>query len=207
MFRPILAVIAAALLTATADAQPRPLPLAPGVMRGSPWGPGMPFVRPTAAPRIGFGGGFSRGGVVLPGGAGYFPYLPYGYGYGYGGYGYGRYGFGGYGIDDIVTQPVPVAPPTPPDPVVVLAGEFPATLSLQFPAAAEVWVGGKKVAGAASEERVLISPVLKAGQNYTFDVKARWTSGGKTYEAKRNVTLGSGDRSRLLIVSGDEVRE
>ena len=61
--------------------------------------------------------------------------------------------------------------------------------------------------GAANAERVLTSPVLSPNQKYTFNIKARWTTGGKTYEAKRSVTLGSGDRSRLMVVSGDEVRE
>jgi hypothetical protein len=70
-----------------------------------------------------------------------------------------------------------------------------------------VWLDGKKVSGAANEERVLTSPVLSPNQTYTFLVKARWTSERKTYEAKRSVVLGAGDRSRLLILSGDEVRE
>ena len=54
---------------------------------------------------------------------------------------------------------------------------------------------------------ILTSPVLRQGQQHTFLVKARWNSDGKTYETKRAVTLGAGDRSRLLIVSGDEVKE
>ena len=91
--------------------------------------------------------------------------------------------------------------------VIALSNEFPATLTLQFPAAAEVWLDGKKMTGGATAERVLTSPVLTQTQQYTFAVRARWTTGGKTYEAKRSVALGAGDRSRLYIVSGDEVKE
>jgi uncharacterized protein (TIGR03000 family) len=172
----------------------------------------MPFTPPTAAPRTGFGTGFGFrrqpdvvfAPVALPWGYGYSPYAPYGY---------GGYGYGGNVITQVIVpaQPVitldPGLAPVRPQPAVVLANQFPATLTLQFPASAEVWLGGKKLEGAASDERVLTSPVLASGQNYTFDVKARWKSGGKTYETKRSVTLGSGDRSRLLIVSGDEVKE
>jgi hypothetical protein len=76
-----------------------------------------------------------------------------------------------------------------------LSNEFPATLTIQLPS------------GDNPKEYALTSPVLKPGERYTFAVNVRWMSGGKTYEAKRNVTVGPGDRSRLLIVSGDEVKE
>jgi hypothetical protein len=76
-----------------------------------------------------------------------------------------------------------VEPARRPAPVVVLVNEFPAKLALQLPAAAEVWLDGKKVTGRAKEEQVLTSPVLKPTQTYTFLVKARWEKGGKTYEA------------------------
>lgn len=203
MFRPVLAlVLCATLFAPTADAQPlprQPLPLAPGVMPGSPWGPGMPFAPTTTTPRNGFGFGYSRPNVFAP------VVLPWGWGYPYSPFGYG------FGAPFIVPQPVvtveqPVAPSRP-EPTIVLANQFPATLTLQFPAAAEVWLDGEKVEGAASDERVLTSPVLRAGQSYAFDVKARWKNNGKTYETTRRVSVGSGDRSRLLIVSGEEVRE
>jgi uncharacterized protein (TIGR03000 family) len=174
----------------------------------------MPFVPPASAtqrPAAGFGFGVRQPNVVfapvaLPWGYGYSPYYAP-----YGGFGYG---YGGNIVTQVIVpaQPVitldpPVGVVTRPQPAVVLANQFPATLTLQFPSSAEVWLNGKKLEGAASDERVLTSPVLKTGERYTFDVKARWTTGGKTYETKRNIALGSGDRSRLLIVSGDEVKE
>jgi uncharacterized protein (TIGR03000 family) len=87
---------------------------------------------------------------------------------------------------------------------VALANEFPATLALQLPASAEVWMDGRTLKGA--REFVYTTPAFKSDQKYPVVVKARWSGGGKTYEAKRTVVLAAGDRSRLMIVSGDEVK-
>jgi uncharacterized protein (TIGR03000 family) len=95
--------------------------------------------------------------------------------------------------------------PVSPGESVALSGESPAVLTLQFPAKADVWLDGKKAMNSV-ETHTLQSPALQPGQSYTFDVKARWKSGGKTYETTRSVVLGPGDRSRLLIVSGEEVK-
>lgn len=206
MFRLTIASIAALLVAPLAHAQPRTpqLPLAPGVMPGSPWGPGMPFVPAGPIPQNSVG----RGNQV------FFPVaLPWGWGVGWGyqtfnpwtGYGY-SYG-GVLPPGPMVPQTTVVETPRQPDPSVVLANEFPAKLTVQLPAAGEIWLDGKKVSSESSEEQVLISPTLQQNQQYTFLVKARWSRGGKTYEAKRSITLGPGDRSRLAIISGDEVRE
>ena len=119
------------------------------------------------------------------------------------------YAFGGYlpyGYAPLAPPPQAPAPEPRREPTVVLANEFPATLVLQFPAAADVWLNGQPVKGRAADERTLTSPVLKQGQRFTFEVKARWTRGGKTYESEQAVTLGPADRSRLFVVSGTEVK-
>jgi uncharacterized protein (TIGR03000 family) len=216
MFRIGVGLVALLMFATVGSAQPRPrprppitppivappaqFPLAPGVMPGSPWGPGMPFQTPSfLQPPPG------SKPVFVPVAS------PFGFGFGnpffspWAGIGYG---FGGYGY---AVEPQYLPSPAPEqrgtDSVIPLAREFPATLTLQFPAAAEVWLNGKKLDGEASEERVITSPVLKMNEKYTFEVKARWKQGGKTYEAKREVAVGSGDRSRLFIVSGEEVKE
>jgi len=205
MLRTGLVLVALVLVAATGTAQPRPLPLAPGVTPASPFAPGAPFQAPAPPPRVSQAN-IQFVPVLGPGGL-YYPWVGYASGLGYGtGYGFGYPG--------MLPGPAAVAPAAPlivdplvrPD-VVNLANEFPATLTLQFPASAEVWLDGKKLTGSAAEERVLTSPVLRAGEKYTFLVKARWEKGGKTYEAKRAVALAAGDRSRLSIISGDEVRE
>jgi hypothetical protein len=205
MFRFMTACAALALVVATADAQPRTLPLAPGVMPGSPFGPGMPInppVPPVQSQASQQSGPFFNP-ILLGWGFGYQGYNPYFYGPNYG------YGYGSTVPPIVISQSqqntviqAPNRAPSAP----VLTNEYPATLTLQLPVAGEVWLNGKKVKGENSEEHVLVSPVLKSDGIYTFDVKARWTYKGKTFEAKRAVTLVSGERSRLLLVSGDEVK-
>ncbi|HEY1189764.1 MAG TPA: hypothetical protein VGE74_19100 [Gemmata sp.] len=207
MYRYSLALITTIGFVANIEAQPRTLPLSPGVRPASPIGPGTQFL-PQPVPQVHSGFG-SLGRTHAARGIGFSRSAYYGYGFGYGlGYGYG-YGFGypgpydGYGY----VPPVILSPPrVRPAPTVVLANEFPATLTVQFPAAADVWLNGVAVPGAAAEERVLTSRVLKPGEQFAFGVKGRWTIDGKTFESTRNVTLGAGDRSRLLIVSGTEVK-
>ena len=217
MFRTLTALGLLTVLATNANAQRHggsPLPLSPGVMQGSSIGPGTQFL-PQATPRFvpshGFGGGTTQYvrpnvGVGFNGRSGYgyggsgYGYGGYGFSYGYGGYGYGYgyggYGYGGYGYDGYDFGPIFLPPPLPRAPTnIVLANEFPATLTVQLPT------------GDNPKEVVMTSPVLKPGEQHTFAVNVRWTSGGKTYEAKRSVTLGAGDRSRLFIVSGDEVKE
>ena len=87
--------------------------------------------------------------------------LPY-YGYGYGGYGYGGYGLG-YGSSSYYRPTnqvqVPVYVPVgPAEPNVQLSGKASAELVLEFPAAAEVWVDGKKGEGDPHTEWTLTSP-------------------------------------------------
>jgi uncharacterized protein (TIGR03000 family) len=130
----------------------------------------------------GFGGGFISGGYsptfVVPFGGGY--YDPYAY--------------------DLVAPPV--LPPAPPTHIVELSGESPATLTLEFPAPATVWLNGKEVPGKPDTARTVTTPVLRPGHEYTFHVRARWKADGKTYEYNRDVTLAAGSRSKLLVVSG-----
>lgn len=191
----------------------------PGIAAQVPGvGPGL------AAPRGPVFGGFpmvyrpfgvGRRGVYSPG-ARFGTYLAYPYGAYYGGFGGGfitggyysptfvvPFGGGYYQDSDLVAPAV--QPAAPPAHVVELSGEAAATLTLEFPAPATVWLDGKEVPGKADAIRTITSPVLRPGQEYTFHVRARWNADGKTYEYSRNVALGAGDRSKLLVVSGTAV--
>jgi hypothetical protein len=110
-------------------------------------------------------------------------------------------------LPDPVPVPVPAARRPEPTTPVVTSGEARATLVVQFPAAAEVWVGGKKVEGGPVAEWTLTSPVLSMGEAHTFEVKGQWKAGGKTFEASRLLTVLAGDRSRSLVVSGIEAKQ
>jgi uncharacterized protein (TIGR03000 family) len=81
-----------------------------------------------------------------------------------------------------------------------------ATLIVQFPADAEIWVGGKKSDGDPATEWTLTSPTLEAGAAHTFEVKGRWKADGKTFETSRSVTVTAGDRNRLILTTGTAVK-
>jgi uncharacterized protein (TIGR03000 family) len=136
--------------------------------------------------------------LTAPGYWGYGNYIPFGY--------VPYYGFG-YDEPYIAPnfQPTPAVGATP-APLVQISNEFPATLTLQLPAAGTVWVNGVKSEGKPNTEWALTSPVLQSGGRYTFDIKARWSAGGKDYEADRSITVDGGKRSKLMIVSGTEVK-
>jgi uncharacterized protein (TIGR03000 family) len=99
-----------------------------------------------------------------------------------------------------------VLPPTAhaaPALVVVPAGAVPlqpapvstvpaaALVRVSVPASAEVWIEGDRMTqtGAA---RLFRSPVLPAGKEYTYTVRARWNEGGRAIEQVRAVSVRAG---------------
>jgi uncharacterized protein (TIGR03000 family) len=142
--------------------------------------------------------GFPFSGVWL-GGYGFGGYDPY---YGY--YGYAPSASFNFGPPIYENPPMEIRPPVG---ALAIGDQFPATLVLEFPAPAEVWVDGQKGEGKPTTEWTLTSPLIRTGTDFTFKVKARWKAGGKTYEYERNVTVASGNRSRALVVAGTEVKE
>ncbi|HEX4608311.1 MAG TPA: hypothetical protein VH092_08905 [Urbifossiella sp.] len=162
---------------------------------------------------------YRSGGIGLYGG-GIGLYGGYG-GLGYGGYGGGGYGGGGYGYGAGAYSPyygspsygalgaggpvyVPVLPNTPP---AAISGLLPATLIIQYPVAAKVWLDGVEIPGDPDVSWTLTSKDLRPGETATFKIRGRWEADGKTYEATREIPLGPGARSRLVVVSGNEVKE
>ncbi len=104
--------------------------------------------------------------------------------------------------------PLPYSESSPaPSYLVEVSGTFSASLALQFPAAATVWVNGKELAGKPATDRTITSPAIEAGQDYTFQIKAQWKANGKTYEYKREAKVGPGDRSKLIVLNGTEVKK
>lgn len=160
---------------------------------------GPSIVVPQFRPGGMFGGGFFGPGYPFGGIMGGFGYAPY--------YGYGNYGnqFSPFAPPDGGVS-VPLAATGPTEPTLVLSNEFPAVLTLEFPAAAEVWVNGKKSENEPSTEWTLTSPTLKAGGNYTFEVKARWKSDGQTLEFERSYTVVGGQRSKAYVLAGTVIK-
>jgi uncharacterized protein (TIGR03000 family) len=224
MRRYLTATLAAVVLTGPTAAQPRGGPPPPGfrgpAMRGGVSRPPTAGFRIVQAPPVPRTTGFGLG-VGL--GSGYYPgYGPGGYGlrggYGYGGYGgYGYGGFIGGGYDPYYVVPPPVVTgggpvfvptaPAEPNTAGAVSGVLPATLVIQFPAAARVWLDGVEVPGDPDTTWTFTSRDLRPGETAAFRVRGRWAAGGRTYESEREVPLGPGARSRLVVVSGTEVTE
>lgn len=171
--------------------RPRTPSLSAPVPLGNRFVPRAPFIR----------GGFAPGFPIVPHTAFYggpvFPgfYYPYGYPY--------------YGLPQatIFQEPAPApAAPTPPARVVELSGESKGTVILQLPQPARVWLDGRELEGGPAREWTLASPVLRPGEEYTLNVVARWEVDGKTYESTNKITVGPGNKSRLGVISGTEVK-
>jgi len=151
------------------------------------------------------------------GGRGYYPWWG-GYGYpGYNGYGYGypSYGYGysypsyydyGYtnpdyygntsGYDpyayaDDAYYPAAGTPAAAAAPVVANDAVL-VTVDVPVPDA-DVWFDGVKMTQSGMT-RVFTSPPLQAGQNYVYDIRARWTQNGVAVDRTRHVSVHAGDR-------------
>jgi uncharacterized protein (TIGR03000 family) len=86
-----------------------------------------------------------------------------------------------------------VTAPTPP-------AELRARLNLNVPGNAKVFMNGKEV-DTAAQPLVLESPVLKEGQQYTFDVKVSWREGAKSEERARTVAVDAGESKTLTYLT------
>jgi uncharacterized protein (TIGR03000 family) len=110
----------------------------------------------------------------------------------------------------IVPQPVPVAPPPNPARLAEDAARAAATatanLTLELPAAGEVWVNDEKQPSSAEKARTLASPLLPLGREYTFKVRARWVEGNTAYETQQTSTVRAGERGKLTVYAGTLVK-
>jgi len=160
------------------------------------------------------------------------PYPPSAYGYnlddlhpGY--YGGGRYreyyNFGrGYGLanfpDSLPRYPYadpygdrvrhvwtspPAAAAVDPSVVPALPREPVVYLEVQVPADAEIRLDGTTTKQTGTT-RLFVSPPLKAGEEYTYEVRVRWTNNGRAVEQVRQVAVHAGDRLRLTFPTTPE---
>lgn len=110
----------------------------------------------------------------------------------------------------IVPQPVVMAPPANPARLAEdadrAAATAPATLTLELPAAADVWLDGEQQPSSADTTRTLTSPALAIGREFTFRIRARWIESGTTYEADKASTVRAGERGKVAIYAGTAVK-
>jgi uncharacterized protein (TIGR03000 family) len=134
-----------------------------------------------------------RGGYYYPWGLG----LGYALGSAYGGGGY-------YGGDYYYPSYSYVAPnyyaAAPSSGTVTTSGYYDpniANIRIAVPADAEVFFDGKKT-NQTGAVRVFSTPALTPGDNYSYDVRVRWTdANGKMQEKERHVAVHAGDNLSL----------
>jgi uncharacterized protein (TIGR03000 family) len=72
-----------------------------------------------------------------------------------------------------------------------------AYLTVMLPSAdAEIWLGNSATTQKGMQ-RTFQSPALEPGRDYTYTVKARWTSEGKSVEQSRDVNVRAGQTSNV----------
>jgi len=73
-----------------------------------------------------------------------------------------------------------------------------AAITVHVPQGATLWFDGTKTTQTGGL-RSFISPPLQAGQNYAYNVRARWTENGKVREENRTVKVHAGDRLEVNL--------
>jgi uncharacterized protein (TIGR03000 family) len=73
--------------------------------------------------------------------------------------------------------------------------------AIMVPADAEVWFDGAKTTQ-TGPDREFVSPPLRPGQSYSYDVRARWKDGGRDVDRTRHVTFYAGDELTLDFTAG-----
>jgi uncharacterized protein (TIGR03000 family) len=79
-----------------------------------------------------------------------------------------------------------------PDGVAAPGREMPVYLEVLIPPTAEIIIEGAKTTQTGSR-RLFVSPPIKSGQNYTYDLKAKWTENGKEMNRSRKVPVRAGE--------------
>jgi uncharacterized protein (TIGR03000 family) len=142
--------------------------------------------------------------VVFP--SGYYGYAP-GYGafdFHSGTWGYRHswdsypYGFHDYGLNIHYTAPTTITYSAyyPPEEW-TLEGWFApdaARVEVRVPAGAALWFDGVRTQQSGSE-RSFVSPPLTPGQEYTYEVHARWTEDGRTVDRNRTIHVRANTRT------------
>lgn len=132
-----------------------------------------------------------------------------------GGYWGGFYGnpyWGGFSQPPVVIVPQPVFVPPPPNPIRQAedadraAATATANLTLELPAAGEVWVNDEKQPSSDEKARTLASGLLPLGRQFTFKIRARWVEGNTTYETQQTSTVRAGERGKLTVYAGTPVK-
>ncbi len=80
-----------------------------------------------------------------------------------------------------------------PDVMRTSAREMPVYIDVRIPANAEILFEGQKTAQ-TGPRRLFISPPLAAGQNFTYEIQAKWMENGREVTQSRKVPVAAGQR-------------
>ena len=172
---------------------------APGFNHGGAWGHGgyHPYFRGCG---LGFYG-------LYPGWYSYnYPYYPYyglyGYGgfglYGYGGFSNGAYGYGSY-VPPYAYPPSVAASPAMAAPTAA-SPAAPVYVTVHVPADADVWFNGTKTQQ-KGPTRQFMTPPVRSGYNYRYEVRAVWMSDGQPVTQTRTIVVQPGENVDVRFVS------
>lgn len=104
-------------------------------------------------------------------------------------------GIGSYRGESLADE-FPVQPAPPQRVIPIEQPEAAARVTVRLPAGAELWFGGTKVpsAGAVREFK---TPVLRPGRLYDYEVRARWSHGGRSVTQSEQVVISAGAAVRI----------
>jgi uncharacterized protein (TIGR03000 family) len=151
----------------------------------------------------GFHGGFGFG---VGFGWGYDPWYGYGWGYPWYGYGYGPYpwyGPGCPGAPDFVSglPPVNYQASYPKEGSTNASLNQSAGVEVSVPSPdAEVWLNGVRMKQAGTL-RQYVSPPLKEGESYAYDLRVQWTENGKPVVRTQTVRLQANRQVKVDLAS------
>jgi uncharacterized protein (TIGR03000 family) len=74
--------------------------------------------------------------------------------------------------------------------------DAPVTIDMQVPADAEIWFADAKTKQTGTL-RQFVSPPLAAGQEYTYEIRARWKENGREVTKTRRLTVRAGERLKV----------
>jgi uncharacterized protein (TIGR03000 family) len=98
--------------------------------------------------------------------------------------------------------PEEYAPPMPPAEGSAGSADGSVRLTVRVPAEAEIFVDGVATKQAGST-RKFVSPPLTAGQDFTYELTARWTENGREVVQTRRVNVTAGDRRVVDFTQAD----
>jgi uncharacterized protein (TIGR03000 family) len=82
-------------------------------------------------------------------------------------------------------------------------GNMPAIIDVRVPADAQIWFDGESTSQTGTE-RLFRSPPLQPGQDYSYEVKARWTENGQDVDRTRKVRIHAGERVSVNFMANEE---